>query len=164
MFGSSLPLVVCRRAYVLFTVCYLCLCGYSDVKYVLTMRVTWWCLIRGRNCLPFARTLVHPRFVVASVLFIFLVFSAVLFGLFVLFLCLVYPMLPVSLDCSFLIASSGFSNVYLAVLIRSFGVFVSKNLTNLVFQSFDFERIWWRLLQKRIWWRLLQKRIWWRLL
>jgi hypothetical protein len=106
MFGSSLPLVVCRRAYVLFTVCYLCLCGYSDVKYVLTMRVTWWCLIRGRNCLPFARTLVHPRFVVASVLFIFLVFSAVLFGLFVLFLCLVYPMLPFSLECPSLIAPS----------------------------------------------------------
>ena len=29
------------------------------------------------------------------------------------FLCLVYPMLPVSLDCPFLIASSVFSNVYL---------------------------------------------------
>ena len=29
------------------------------------------------------------------------------------FLCLVYPMLPVSLDCLFLIASSVFSNFYL---------------------------------------------------
>ena len=33
--------------------------------------------------------------------------------LFVFVLCLVYPMLPVSLDCSFLITPSVFSNVYL---------------------------------------------------
>jgi len=32
---------------------------------------------------------------------------------FVLVLCFVYPMLPVSIDCSFLIALSVFSNVYL---------------------------------------------------
>ena len=32
---------------------------------------------------------------------------------FAVFLCLVYPMLPVSLDCQFCIASSVFSNVYL---------------------------------------------------
>jgi len=35
------------------------------------------------------------------------------FVLFVLVLCLVFPMLPVSLDCSFLIATLVFSNVYL---------------------------------------------------
>ena len=35
------------------------------------------------------------------------------FVLFVFFLCFVYPMLPVSLDCRFLIAPSVFSNVYL---------------------------------------------------
>jgi hypothetical protein len=34
------------------------------------------------------------------------------FFFFVFVLCLVYPMLPVSLDCSFLIASSVFSNGY----------------------------------------------------
>jgi hypothetical protein len=32
-------------------------------------------------------------------------------------LCFVYPMLPVSLDCPFLIAPSVFSNVYLALFI-----------------------------------------------
>ena len=32
------------------------------------------------------------------------------------FICLVYPMLPVSLDCPFLIAHSVFSNVYLHFL------------------------------------------------
>jgi hypothetical protein len=35
------------------------------------------------------------------------------------FLCLVYPMLPVSLDCSFLIARLVFSNVYLSDLIMN---------------------------------------------
>jgi hypothetical protein len=42
------------------------------------------------------------------------------FGFFLLclwFLPLVYPMLPVSLDCPFLIIPSVFSNVYLIVLI-----------------------------------------------
>jgi hypothetical protein len=34
------------------------------------------------------------------------------FALFVFVLCLVSPMLPVSLDCPFLIAPSGFSSVY----------------------------------------------------
>ena len=36
-----------------------------------------------------------------------------IFVLFYFVLCLVYPMLPVSLDCPFLIAPSVFSNVYL---------------------------------------------------
>jgi hypothetical protein len=34
---------------------------------------------------------------------------------FVFFWCLVYPMLPMSLDCPFLIATSVFSNVYLSI-------------------------------------------------
>jgi len=34
------------------------------------------------------------------------------------FLSLVYPMLPVSLDCPFLIAPSVFSNLYIAKLIQ----------------------------------------------
>ena len=47
-----------------------------------------------------------------SVLLIFLVSCVVYFILFVFDLCLEYPMLPVSLDCSLLIAPSVFSNVY----------------------------------------------------
>ena len=39
-----------------------------------------------------------------SMLLIFLVFCVVYFALFVFVLCRVYPMLPVSLDCSFLTA------------------------------------------------------------
>ena len=46
-------------------------------------------------------------------LLIFLVFSVVLCcALFVFVLCLVYPKLPVSLDCPFLIALSVLSHVY----------------------------------------------------
>jgi len=40
-------------------------------------------------------------------------FLCCVFVLFVFVLCPVYPMLPVSLDCPFLIAPSVFSNVYL---------------------------------------------------
>jgi hypothetical protein len=49
---------------------------------------------------------VHPRFLVVSVLLIFLVFLCCV--LFILVLCHVCPMLPLSLDCP-----SVFSNVYL---------------------------------------------------
>jgi hypothetical protein len=47
-------------------------------------------------------------------LLIFLVFSVVVFCLFVFVLCLVYQMLPVSLGCPFLVAPSIISNVYLS--------------------------------------------------
>ena len=72
-------------------------------------------LIRGSSCLPFASALVHTWFFVGSMLLIFLVFCFVLSfcALFVFVECLVYPILPVSLDWPFLIAPSVFSNVYL---------------------------------------------------
>jgi len=41
----------------------------------------------------------------------------VLFVFFVFVLCLVYPMLRVSLDCPFLIAPSGFSSIYSLIII-----------------------------------------------
>ena len=46
-----------------------------------------------------------------------LVFCVVFYVLLVFVLCLVYPMLPISLDCPFLIAPSVFSNVYLFCLL-----------------------------------------------
>ena len=52
-----------------------------------------------------------PLALVGSVLFIYLVFCVV-FVLFVFVLCLVYPVLPLSLDFSFLIATSVLSSVY----------------------------------------------------
>jgi len=53
--------------------------------------------------------LVQPRFLVGSILLIFLVFCVVFLALFVFVLYIVYPMLPVSLYCSFLIVTSVFS-------------------------------------------------------
>ena len=53
-------------------------------------------------------------FLMGSVLFIFLVFCVVFFVLLVFVLCLVYPVLPVSMDFPFWIALSVFSNVDLA--------------------------------------------------
>ena len=69
--------------------------------------------IRGSNCLPFARTWVNSRFLVGTMLFIFVAFCVVLCFcvLFVFVLCLVYLML--SLDCPILIAPSVFSNAYI---------------------------------------------------
>jgi hypothetical protein len=53
-------------------------------------------------------------FFVGFMFVIFLVFCVALCFcvLFIFVLCLVCPMLPVSLDCPFLIATSVFSNVY----------------------------------------------------
>ena len=72
--------------------------------------VTW----RSRHCFPFASTWVHLLFFCDVCVADLFVFSVVLcfLVLFVFVLCLVCPMLPVSLDCPFLIASSVFSNVY----------------------------------------------------
>jgi hypothetical protein len=79
------------------------------------------CHMLSRNSLPFRSTYVHPFFNVVFVLVFLLFFffwplcclhsfrftaSGYLFGIFNL-------VLPVSLDCSFLICPFGFSNVYL---------------------------------------------------
>jgi hypothetical protein len=63
--------------------------------------------IRSRNYLPFLST---KLFFVEHVLLLysFLCFVVVLCFFFVFFLCLVCPMLPVSLDCQFLIAPTVF--------------------------------------------------------
>jgi len=75
------------------------------------------CLIRGRTCWSFAGAwFYHPIFGGFLVL-IFLVFCVVFFSFVCVFiLCLVYQMLPVSLDCSYLIAPSVFSNVCFHIL------------------------------------------------
>ena len=49
-------------------------------------------------------------------------------ALFVSVLCLVYPMLPVLLDCPFLIAPLVFSNVYLVVFVVVFRVVFCRSL------------------------------------
>ena len=99
MFGSSLPPVVCGGL-----ISYLCYLSNTSWLYKQHGRL----IIRGRNYLPFVSTWVHPGCWYGSVLLIFLVFCVVLcFGvLFIFILCVVCPMLPVSLDCPFLIAPS----------------------------------------------------------
>ena len=99
MFGSSLISVICRRVQVLFTL-FVFVC-------VLTVCVAYRCLVEGGSGFPFEGVWVHLWYLLN-----FLIFCVVFFGLFVFALCLVSSMLPVSLDCSFLIAISVFSNVY----------------------------------------------------
>jgi len=73
------------------------------------------CLIRIRDYLLFASTWVHLRFLngVRVVYLLSFLCCGVWFILFVFVLCLVGPMLPVSLHCLFVIAPSVFSSVYL---------------------------------------------------
>ena len=73
----------------------------------------------SRNCILFTYTCVIPGFGAVCVAFV-LVFCVVLSVMFVFVLCLVYPMLPVSLECPFLIAPSVFFNVYLIKTCQNF--------------------------------------------
>ena len=105
-----LPPVVCRRADVLF-ILFVCVCAHSCVQHVLTVWVALRVynkrqdlfILRGhlRSILFFGGVRVTNHFSVVG----FLVLSAFV-------LCILYPMLPVSLDCPFSIARSVFSNVY----------------------------------------------------
>ena len=70
------------------------------------------CLIRDMNWLSFARSWVQPRMLVMFMLLIVLGFFAVFFALLVFVLFLVYPTLPVFLDCPLLIAPSIFSKAF----------------------------------------------------
>ena len=83
------------------------------IIYVWPIWVTWRCLVRGRNYLPFTSTCIHPRFLVVSVLPIFLVFCFVWLLLFFVLCRLFAQKLPMSLDYQFLICPSAFSGVYL---------------------------------------------------
>ena len=60
MFGSSLPLVVWRRAYVLIMLFVFVV--YSGVLHVLTIWVTWQVSYKRQELLSFARTWVTPVF------------------------------------------------------------------------------------------------------
>jgi hypothetical protein len=89
---------------------YLCFLAYSVFKHVLTIWVTERVTFKRQELVTLLSTWVHPRFcgeVRVVHLFVFC------FVLFIFVLCLVCAMLPVSLGCLFLVASSIFSNVYL---------------------------------------------------
>jgi len=88
---------------------------YRTWLYIWVTNAYGGCLIRSGNCLPLWSTWTHLWFLVGSMLPIFFVFFVVwcFCVLFVFVPCLVWcPVLPVSLDCPFLIAPSVFSNVY----------------------------------------------------
>jgi hypothetical protein len=95
--------------------------------YWLYIWVIWRVSDKRKELLPFISTCVHPRLLVGSVLLIVLVFCV--FPLFVFVLCLVYPMLPVSLDCPFLIVLLVFSNVYFKLFLLSYCCLLNKLIT-----------------------------------
>ena len=105
MFCSSLPPVRGLMSYL----CYSCLFAYSGVQHILLFMVL---------C-----TLCYQ--------FLWIVYFLRLLRYFLTFIRLVYPMLPVSLDCLFLTAPSVFSNVYLH--------------KNLICSGFLYFIIWWRM-------------------
>jgi hypothetical protein len=74
---------------------------------LLTMRVTWRVSYKTQKLLDLHGRLGSPRgFGGVRVPYLFIFFSALCFFLFVFVLCLVYPMLSVSLECPFLIVPS----------------------------------------------------------
>ena len=131
MFCSSLPLVVCRRTYYVFV--YICLRKLMS-NILLLIIVLVFCVVLCCALFVLVLCLVYQMlflWIVHSVFSNVYCISCVClririptfcccssFKFFVVFffvLCLVYPMLPISLDCPFLIAPSVFSNVYLII-------------------------------------------------
>ena len=89
---------------------YLCLFACGGVQHVLAVWVAWRVFC---GWLPFAGAWVHLRVLVGFVRLVVLSFLCRVFC----FVCLpsmscVHVILPVSLDCPFLISPSGFFNVY----------------------------------------------------
>ena len=93
-------LSVCRRVDILFMLFVFVSVVVPHMSWLCEHRGE--CLIRDRNCLLVTTTWVHPGFLVRSMFL----------ALFVLVPCLVYPVLSVSVDYPFLIATSVFSGVY----------------------------------------------------
>ena len=133
MFGSSFSQFGCRRSHILsMLLVFVC---------VLTIWVTWQVSYKRQklltqhehlSSLPYKRQelftlrehLGLPRHLVGSVLLTFLVFCVVFLCSIIFDLCLVCPMLLVSLQCQFLIASSVVSNVYLIAITWSIPMLV----------------------------------------
>ena len=69
MFGLPLPPFFCRRAHVLFIILFIF--AHSRVQHIFNVEVTWRCLIRDRNCLPFPSTWVHHNFCEFVLLIVF---------------------------------------------------------------------------------------------
>ena len=105
--GSSLPPVVCRKASVL-SMSFVFL-GQSGVKHVVHM----WVSYKRQDQELRDHLDSFPFFLWGTHYLPFLAFCFAFFVLLVFVLCLMYPMLPLFLDFTFLNASSVFSNIYL---------------------------------------------------
>jgi hypothetical protein len=105
MFGSSLSPVICRRAHVLH---YLCLLARSvSNSYCVVLCCVVLC------CVVLCCVVLCCVVLCCVVLCCVVLCCVVLCCVFVLFVFIMFaPMLPVSMDCPFLIAPSVFSNVY----------------------------------------------------
>jgi hypothetical protein len=113
MFVSSLPPVVCRGAHVLFTLCSLRLylqlfigelMSYLRCSVCLYLQLFVGALISYLRCSVCLYLQLFVGGLMSYLCFVFVLFVFVLCS---------YPMLQVSLDCSFCIAFSVFSNAYL---------------------------------------------------
>ena len=87
--------------------CFLCLLAYGGVWHVLPTWVTWWVYYKRQELLTLREHLGS-----FTVFYWVRVPHLLSFLLFVFVLCPVHLMLPVSLDCPFLICRSVFSDVY----------------------------------------------------
>ena len=83
---------------------YLCLLAYSGVQHILTIWARWRVFYKRPELITRRERIGSPLVFGGVCLARFLVFCVVFFALFVFVLCLVYPMLPDSLGCPFLIA------------------------------------------------------------
>ena len=81
---------------------YVCLpICYSGVKHVLVVRVTWWVSYKRQELLTLREHLCSPPVFSGVRVAHRFSFLCCVFVLFVFVLCLVYPLLPVFLDCPF---------------------------------------------------------------
>ena len=130
MFGSSFPSVVCRTAHCLIYVIFgssfpsvVCRTAHCFI-YVMFGSSFPSVVCRTAQCLIYVMFGSSFPSVVCRTdhCFIYVIFNCLhmccIFVLFVFVFCRVYPMLPVSLDSPFLIARSGFSNVYLQTVLN----------------------------------------------
>ena len=112
--GSSLPVIVCRMAHVIRHIYVISVCLRIVVSNLLDyMHNITDVLQEAGAVLSFESSCVQPRFMMGSVFVHLFVFWFLLCLFSSTCACLVCPMLPVSLDCSFFITPSVFSNVYL---------------------------------------------------
>jgi hypothetical protein len=127
MFDSSLPPVVCRRPHVLlfFFCVYVCIkwCPtFCPIKCFYILSSVLWCLLRfphkNNVCFVFTSSSLLEGSCLIYVIYVYLhIVVSNTYCVVVLF-CLSSSMLPVSVDCPFLIAPSEFSNVYLTKMYR----------------------------------------------